>query len=146
MTNKENAIRLLARTANLAYLLHEDSFPGISNASFWISSVAAARTQRCVLFFDEFDVIGKERGDVHETGADVRTIVADRLKQSRAAPTPSSMGRRDGRSQRPHSLNYSPGDRMRDRLYWRSWVLPISQHGPMLSTLRIATLPKGALI
>ena len=28
------------------------------------------RTRRCVLFFDEFDVVGKERGDVHETGGD----------------------------------------------------------------------------
>ena len=28
------------------------------------------RTRRCVLFFDEFDVVGKERGDVHETGED----------------------------------------------------------------------------
>ena len=26
------------------------------------------RTQPCVLFFDEFDSIGKERGDTHETG------------------------------------------------------------------------------
>ncbi|MFS8068138.1 MAG: AAA family ATPase, partial [Byssovorax sp.] len=25
-----------------------------------------ARTRRCVLFFDEFDAVGKERGDVHE--------------------------------------------------------------------------------
>lgn len=25
-------------------------------------------SRRCVLFFDEFDAIGKERGDVHETG------------------------------------------------------------------------------
>lgn len=27
-----------------------------------------ARTTPCVLFFDEFDAVGKERGDVHETG------------------------------------------------------------------------------
>ncbi|UHM90772.1 ATP-binding protein [Rahnella victoriana] len=27
-----------------------------------------ARTQRCVLFFDEFETLGKERGDTHETG------------------------------------------------------------------------------
>ena len=27
-----------------------------------------ARTTPCVLFFDEFDAIGKERGDIHETG------------------------------------------------------------------------------
>lgn len=27
-----------------------------------------AHTRRCVLFFDEFDTLGKERGDIHETG------------------------------------------------------------------------------
>ena len=27
-----------------------------------------ARTTPCVLFFDEFDTVGKERGDTHETG------------------------------------------------------------------------------
>lgn len=27
-----------------------------------------ARTRQCVLFFDEFDAVGKERGDEHETG------------------------------------------------------------------------------
>src|SRR5690606_41265187 len=26
------------------------------------------RTHQCVLFFDEFDTLGKERGDTHETG------------------------------------------------------------------------------
>ena len=29
---------------------------------------AFARTRRCVLFFDEFDALAKERGDEHETG------------------------------------------------------------------------------
>ena len=32
------------------------------------------RTRRCVLFFDEFDVVGKERGDVHETGEIKRVV------------------------------------------------------------------------
>lgn len=39
---------------------------------------AHARTQRCVLFFDEFDVIGKERGDVHETG-EIKRVVSSLL-------------------------------------------------------------------
>ena len=38
------------------------------------------RTRRCVLFFDEFDVIGKERGDVHETG-EIKRIVSSLLLQ-----------------------------------------------------------------
>lgn len=32
------------------------------------SVFAFARTRRCVLFFDEFDAVAKERGDEHETG------------------------------------------------------------------------------
>ena len=32
------------------------------------------RTEPCVLFFDEFDAIGKERGDIHETGEIKRVV------------------------------------------------------------------------
>ena len=32
------------------------------------------RTRRCILFFDEFDAIGKERGDEHETGEIKRAV------------------------------------------------------------------------
>ncbi|PDO10328.1 MAG: AAA family ATPase [Candidatus Reconcilbacillus cellulovorans] len=38
------------------------------------------RTQRCVLFFDEFDAIGKERGDKHETG-EIKRVVSSLLLQ-----------------------------------------------------------------
>lgn len=33
-----------------------------------------ARAMPCVLFFDEFDAVGKERGDVHETGKIKRVL------------------------------------------------------------------------
>ena len=39
-----------------------------------------ARTTPCVLFFDEFDVVGKERGDVHETG-EIKRVVSSLLMQ-----------------------------------------------------------------
>ena len=39
-----------------------------------------ARARRCVLFFDEFDVVGKERGDVHETG-EIKRVVSSLLLQ-----------------------------------------------------------------
>lgn len=39
-----------------------------------------ARTRRCVLFFDEFDTIGKERADEHETG-EVKRVVSTLLLQ-----------------------------------------------------------------
>jgi len=38
------------------------------------------RTRQCVLFFDEFDVVGKERGDVHETG-EIKRVVSSLLLQ-----------------------------------------------------------------
>jgi AAA+ superfamily predicted ATPase len=39
-----------------------------------------AKTQRCVLFFDEFDTLGKERGDTHETG-EIKRVVSSLLLQ-----------------------------------------------------------------
>ena len=39
-----------------------------------------ARTTPCVLFFDEFDAVGKERGDIHETG-EIKRVVSSLLMQ-----------------------------------------------------------------
>jgi AAA+ superfamily predicted ATPase len=39
-----------------------------------------ARARHCVLFFDEFDTVGKERGDVHETG-EIKRVVSSLLLQ-----------------------------------------------------------------
>ncbi|QEE31166.1 AAA family ATPase [Terriglobus albidus] len=39
-----------------------------------------AKTTPCVLFFDEFDAIGKERGDIHETG-EIKRVVSTLLMQ-----------------------------------------------------------------
>ena len=39
-----------------------------------------ARTTPCVLFLDEFDTVGKERGDVHETG-EIKRVVSSLLMQ-----------------------------------------------------------------
>ena len=38
------------------------------------------RSRQCVLFFDEFDVVGKERGDIHETG-EIKRVVSSLLLQ-----------------------------------------------------------------
>ena len=38
------------------------------------------RTEPCVLFFDEFDAIGKERGDLHETG-EIKRVITTLLLQ-----------------------------------------------------------------
>jgi len=47
---------------------------------------AQVRSERCVLFFDEFDVIGKERGDVHETG-EIKRVVSSLLLQIDQLPS-----------------------------------------------------------
>ncbi|MGH8689318.1 MAG: AAA family ATPase [Burkholderiales bacterium] len=39
-----------------------------------------ARTTPCLVFFDEFDAIGKERGDIHETG-EIKRVVTSLLMQ-----------------------------------------------------------------
>ncbi|KPK47902.1 MAG: AAA family ATPase [Planctomycetes bacterium SM23_25] len=38
------------------------------------------RTRQCVLFFDEFDTLGKERGDIHDTG-EIKRVVSSLLLQ-----------------------------------------------------------------
>jgi SpoVK/Ycf46/Vps4 family AAA+-type ATPase len=45
-----------------------------------------ARTRHCVLFFDEFDAVAKERGDVHETG-EIKRVVNSLLMQIDDLPT-----------------------------------------------------------
>lgn len=45
-----------------------------------------ARTRRCVLFFDEFDTIAKERGDAHETG-EIKRVVSTLLLQIDRLPS-----------------------------------------------------------
>lgn len=45
-----------------------------------------ARSQQCVLFFDEFDAVGKERGDAHETG-EIKRVVSSLLMQIDALPS-----------------------------------------------------------
>lgn len=45
-----------------------------------------ARTTPCVLFFDEFDAVGKERGDKHETG-EIKRVVTSLLMQIDELPS-----------------------------------------------------------
>lgn len=44
------------------------------------------RTTPCVLFFDEFDAVGKERGDLHETG-EIKRVVTSLLMQVDELPS-----------------------------------------------------------
>jgi len=47
---------------------------------------AAVRVRPCVLFFDEFDTIAKERGDTHETG-EIKRVVSSLLLQADRLPS-----------------------------------------------------------
>ena len=44
------------------------------------------KSRKCVLFFDEFDTIGKERGDKHETG-EIKRVVSSLLLQIDKLPS-----------------------------------------------------------
>ena len=44
------------------------------------------KTRACVLFFDEFETLGKERGDVHETG-EIKRVVSSLLMQIDSLPS-----------------------------------------------------------
>ena len=44
------------------------------------------RSRHCVLFFDEFDVVGKERGDLQETG-EIKRVVSSLLLQIDSLPS-----------------------------------------------------------
>lgn len=45
-----------------------------------------AKARQCVLFFDEFETLGKERGDTHETG-EIKRVVSSLLLQIDALPS-----------------------------------------------------------
>lgn len=47
---------------------------------------AAVRVRPCVLFFDEFDAVAKERGDTHETG-EIKRVVSSLLLQIDRLPS-----------------------------------------------------------
>ena len=47
---------------------------------------AAVRIRPCVLFFDEFDAVAKERGDTHETG-EIKRVVSSLLLQVDRLPS-----------------------------------------------------------
>lgn len=78
---------------------------------------AQARTQRCVLFFDEFDVIGKERGDIHETG-EIKRVVSSLLLQVDQLPSHVVV---------VTATNHSE---LLDRAVWRRFQLRLDLPGP----------------
>ena len=81
-----------------------------------------ARTTACVLFFDEFDAIGKERGDVHETG-EIKRVVTSLLMQVDDLPTYTIIA---GATNHPELL---------DRASWRRFQLRLKLPMPTVKAL-----------
>lgn len=83
-----------------------------------------ARTTPCVLFFDEFDAIGKERGDLHETG-EIKRVVTSLLMQIDDLPSYTIVA---GATNHPELL---------DRAAWRRFQVRLLL--PMPSQVALAT-------
>ncbi|MDR2466994.1 MAG: ATP-binding protein [Prevotellaceae bacterium] len=72
-----------------------------------------ASTRKCVLFFDEFDTLGKERGDIHETG-EIKRVVSSLLLQIDELPSHVTI---IGATNHPELL---------DRAVWRRFQIRIN--------------------
>ena len=81
-----------------------------------------ARTTPCVLFFDEFDAIGKERGDKHETG-EIKRVVTSLLMQIDDLPSYTIIVAASNHSE------------LLDRAIWRRFQLRLALNSPSSSDL-----------
>lgn len=81
-----------------------------------------ARTTPCVLFFDEFDAVGKERGDEHETG-EIKRVVTSLLMQMDDLPSYTIA---------VAATNHSE---LLDRAVWRRFQLRLSLKAPTQAEL-----------
>ena len=77
------------------------------------------RTHQCVLFFDEFDTLGKERGDTHETG-EIKRVVSSLLLQIDALPSHVVV------------VTATNHPELLDRAVWRRFQLRIDMPAPTL--------------
>ena len=75
------------------------------------------RTTPCVLFFDEFDAVGKERGDIHETG-EIKRVVTSLLMHVDELPSYSII---------IAATNHSE---LLDRAVWRRFQLRLGLPAP----------------
>ncbi|WP_141454725.1 ATP-binding protein [Pseudoxanthomonas sp. z9] len=77
------------------------------------------RTHQCVLFFDEFDTLGKERGDTHETG-EIKRVVSSLLLQIDALPSHVVV------------ITATNHAELLDRAVWRRFQLRLEMPAPTL--------------
>lgn len=81
-----------------------------------------ARTRQCVLFFDEFDTVGKERGDIHETG-EIKRVVSSLLLQIDALPSYVI------------TIAATNHDNLLDKAVWRRFQIKLNLPKPTRSNL-----------
>ena len=81
-----------------------------------------ARTTPCVLFFDEFDAVGKERGDVNETG-EIKRVVTSLLMQVDDLPSYTIV------------VAASNHWELLDRAVWRRFQLRLEMPAPTLTQI-----------
>jgi len=80
------------------------------------------KTRQCVLFFDEFETIGKERGDIHETG-EIKRVVSSLLLQIDALPSYVI------------AIAATNHDTLLDKAAWRRFQIRMSLPKPSISDL-----------
>ncbi len=81
-----------------------------------------AKTRECVLFFDEFETLGKERGDIHETG-EIKRVVSSLLMQIDALPSYVII------------IAATNHDTLLDKAAWRRFQIRLELPKPTLSSL-----------
>lgn len=81
-------------------------------------------TRRCVLFFDEFETLGKERGDIHETG-EIKRVVSSFLMQIDDLPSHVTV---IGATNHPELL---------DRAAWRRFQIRLNLPMPTRSNIEL---------
>jgi len=95
------------------------------------------KTRTCVLFFDEFDTIAKERGDTKETG-EIKRVVSSLLLQMDRLPSYVVV------------ITASNHPELLDRAVWRRFQLRLNLEGPGKSQIerfiRIFTKKTGIII
>lgn len=80
------------------------------------------RTTPCVIFFDEFDAVGKERGDEHETG-EIKRVVTSLLMQMDDLPSYTI------------AIAATNHSELLDRAVWRRFQLRLSLNAPTQTEL-----------
>lgn len=81
-------------------------------------------TRKCVLFFDEFETLGKERGDTHETG-EIKRVVSSLLMQIDSLPSHVLV---IGATNHPELL---------DRAVWRRFQVRINLPMPTRANIEV---------